>query len=201
MRDKIAVSDIRLLLQCNFETGDLIWRERPVWRFSDGAQSAYQNCRAWNGKHAGKAAFVTNLNGYLVGRVFRHLIPAHRVVLAIKNGEWPPEHVDHIDGNPANNAIKNLRCVTVGENMRNSALREDNTSGCVGVSWNRRCGKWQAKITQDKKTRFLGSFSEYKDAVSARHSAQEKLDFSERHGKQAHHVAQVLSAFGIEGDG
>lgn len=47
---------------------------------------------------------------------------AHRVVWNLFNGEIPKGLViDHIDGNPLNNNIKNLRVVSQAENNRNSA--------------------------------------------------------------------------------
>lgn len=44
----------------------------------------------------------------------------HRLVWETFNGEIPAGmQIDHEDGNPANNALKNLRCVTAKENSNN----------------------------------------------------------------------------------
>jgi len=51
-----------------------------------------------------------------------------------------------------------------------------NTSGCVGVCWNKEHNAWKAQIgyTQDrkKKTKHLGYFKKYEDAVVARKQAE-----------------------------
>jgi hypothetical protein len=57
------------------------------------------------------------------------------------------EMVDHIDRNPANNCINNLRYCTKAENTINSKLREDNTSGYRGVSYHKATKSWQARIS------------------------------------------------------
>jgi len=44
---------------------------------------------------------------------------AHRVIWKMTNGKDPENVIDHIDNNPLNNNISNLRDVTQGENMLN----------------------------------------------------------------------------------
>ncbi|WP_407926696.1 HNH endonuclease [Aquipseudomonas guryensis] len=44
----------------------------------------------------------------------------HRIIWALENGRDPGELlVDHIDGNPLNNATNNLRACTDAENLQN----------------------------------------------------------------------------------
>lgn len=75
-----------------------------------------------------------------------------RVIWIMNNGYLPKEFViDHIDGNPLNNNITNLRAVTQTHNNRNATIRKDNKTGTVGVSFNccnitgitRVVGKWR----------------------------------------------------------
>lgn len=63
----------------------------------------------------------------------------HRVVWLMCTGEDPGAGfcIDHIDGNPSNNALSNLRKVTVLENNRNVCLRKDNSSGYKGVNYSK----------------------------------------------------------------
>jgi hypothetical protein len=51
---------------------------------------------------------------------------AHRVAWALYHGEFVPNDriIDHIDGNPDNNRIENLRLVTHSENQKNRGRRE-----------------------------------------------------------------------------
>ena len=47
-----------------------------------------------------------------------------------------------------------------------------NSSGCIGVSWRKEKGKWRAYINIDGKTKSLGNFVNYEDAVNARKQAE-----------------------------
>lgn len=59
---------------------------------------------------------------------------AHRVIWIMHNGRLPNDLVvDHVDGNPLNNDIKNLRAVPQKLNNRNASKRKDNTSGESGI--------------------------------------------------------------------
>lgn len=80
----------------------------------------------------------------------------HRIVLERALGRQlrPGEKTDHIDNNPLNNTRENLRVATQAQNIRNSKLRTNNTSGYKGVS---RLGKkWRAYITVNGKQISLG---------------------------------------------
>ena len=57
--------------------------------------------------------------------------------------------------------------------QRNQQLRSSNTSGCTGVTYDKRTGKWMAYINFKKKRYWLGRYSEKKDAVKARKAAEE----------------------------
>lgn len=52
--------------------------------------------------------------------------------------------VDHIDGDKMNNCVWNLRWCTRSQNAQNTERRLNNTSGCVGVSYNTRDKLWVA---------------------------------------------------------
>lgn len=62
----------------------------------------------------------------------------HRVIWSIFNGDIPEGYViDHVDKNPWNNEISNLRCVTQQINARNRPKTKNNTSGFTGISFHR----------------------------------------------------------------
>ena len=183
MRDKIALSTVTSLVECDVFSGNMVWKERCVSFFSDGAQSAHHNCMAWNGKFSGKPAFTRRQNGYGCASILGIRLAAHRVVWAIAHGSWPEMDIDHMDGNIGNNAISNLRLVTHGQNMRNAGIRVDNKAGQAGVCWHKAKQKWHARITQDGVTKSLGYHLCIEDAKLARLRAQTALDFSHRHGK------------------
>ena len=61
--------------------------------------------------------------------------PIHRVIWTLEVGEIPDEFIiDHIDGNPFNNTLENLRCIHSFDNPRNAKKRKDNKTGLTGVS-------------------------------------------------------------------
>lgn len=79
---------------------------------------------------------------------------------------------DHIDRNELNNRKNNLRVCTHQENMRNSSLGKNNTSGVIGVTWDKKRNKWQAQIGLDKKCKYLGLHINKEDAIKARLKAE-----------------------------
>lgn len=60
----------------------------------------------------------------------------YRIVWLLCMGEDPVDFtIDHIDGDPLNNKISNLRKVTQEINSKNTSIRKDNKTGYVGVSY------------------------------------------------------------------
>lgn len=81
---------------------------------------------------------------------------------------------DHIDRNPLNNCKDNLRPATHIENARNRSKPSNNTSGFIGVTWDKSRSKWSANIIVDKKHKTLGRFKNKNDAINARLEAEAK---------------------------
>jgi hypothetical protein len=77
-----------------------------------------------------------------------------------------PKYIDHIDGNPRNNNIQNLREATHQQNSFNTKLRKDNTSGFKGVSFNKVSNKWVAQATLNQVNYYLGLFVNKDDAIN-----------------------------------
>lgn len=82
--------------------------------------------------------------------------------------------VDHINHNPLDNRLSNLRVCTQSENMCNTVNRSDNTSGYKGVYWDKSRGLWMASIQVKNKSKHLGRFPDINDAIEARRKAVEK---------------------------
>lgn len=84
---------------------------------------------ASSGKYAGYKVSSGSWRVGLKGQVYL----AHRLVFALNTGRIDSDLIiDHIDGNPDNNKINNLREVTYAVNMRNRK-KVDNQSGVTGV--------------------------------------------------------------------
>lgn len=108
---------------------------------------------------------------------------AHRLAWLYMTGSFPSDVIDHIDGNPANNRWDNLRSVTQRENLMNRQIRSDNKSGVQGVIWAKREKKWRAEIKIKGKSKYLGLFSDIKEAAAARKKAEIELGFHPNHGR------------------
>lgn len=79
---------------------------------------------------------------------------AHRLVWLFVTGHLPAQFIDHIDGNPANNRISNLRECTLKENSQNMVV-DSSRPFPAGV----RLGKsYRACIRADGIRYELGSF-------------------------------------------
>lgn len=102
------------------------------------------------------------------------MVSVHRVVMERVLGRelTAGEVVDHINGNGLDNRRSNLRVCNQSENCRNQLIAKNNTSGAKGVFWNKTTGKWTASIRLNYRNIYLGGFSDFNAAVSARHAAE-----------------------------
>ncbi|MES2627266.1 MAG: HNH endonuclease signature motif containing protein [Pseudomonadota bacterium] len=153
---------IRAILSYDPETGIFTWL--PMGGDSETA-------RRWNGKTAGNIAGTVGKRGYRAIGVAGEIFQAHRLAWLHVYGEWPGNHIDHIDRNPDNNAIANLRVASQSENSANRSLPSNNKSGAKGVHWNKKVGKWRAGIRVKRKMIHLGHFESVVDAALAYEAA------------------------------
>ena len=130
-----------------YRDGALFYRQRPS-----------QNTLAGN-----RAGYVDN-NGYRKLSIENKRYQEHRIIFLMHHG-YLPDTIDHIDGNPSNNLIENLREVTQQQNCYNSAIQKRNTSGFRGVSWSKTYSKWQSYVNFNKKRKFLGYFEDLEFAA------------------------------------
>lgn len=149
-------------LTYNHPQGKLFWKHKPK---SD-------NNRIKIGKEAG----WKNHYGYkrigLENREYMY----HRVLWVMHYGSIPSnKQIDHIDHDPLNNHISNLRLVTDAGNKLNLPMRKTNKSGHRGVHWDKNRNKWFAQIQRNRKTTSLGRFDNLEDAVKARKKAEGML--------------------------
>lgn len=115
--------------------------------------------RTSNSVHVGDVAGTVNFYGYKQIRINQKIYKNHRLAWLYVYGVMPELDIDHINGNKKDNRIKNLRLVTVSQNLQNSKKRCDNTSGYKGVSLHKKTGKWTARIKIHNKYKHLGLFT------------------------------------------
>lgn len=87
----------------------------------------------------------------------------HRVIWLWHHG-YMPEFIDHIDRNPMNNRIENLRPATRLENNHNKGTQRNNSSGYPGVSWDKQREKYRVRIMNENKHIHIGYFNTTEEA-------------------------------------
>jgi hypothetical protein len=101
------------------------------------------------------------------------------------HGDIDGKCIDHIDGDRLNNNIDNLRVVTKSENNKNSSLCKRNKTGVLGVHYDKGTSKFRVQISLKGKTRHIGVYSDFDEAVKARKDAECEFGFHVNHGKEA----------------
>jgi hypothetical protein len=183
---------LKKLLYYSPDTGVFTWKERPVSMFSHCQDPQHQR-HAWNTRFSEKKAGCKRTpkeskTSYLAIGISLNgkcrLYFAHRLAILYTDGHLPLEQVDHIDGNGLNNRRNNLREVSDGENKKNKPIYSTNTSGAVGVFWNKPAQKWQAQIQINGKHISGGYFTNKEDAIARRKQMEIEYNFHKNHGRE-----------------
>jgi len=164
-RKILTQARLKELLHYDADTGIFTWAKKPSNRILIGSIA---------GSNKGK---------YLYIRINKTDHLAHRLAWLYVNGHQPKHQIDHINHDSKDNRIYNLRDVTQSANMQNSSMHKRNTSGVTGVAFIRSRGVWEAKITANRKFKFLGYFNCITAAAIARKAAEVKYNFHPNHGK------------------
>lgn len=114
------------------ETGTFVWTVQLAYR---GKQGEVAGCK--------------DLSGYIVIRIDTKLYLAHRLAFLYEEGSFPL-YIDHINRDKADNRWCNLRKCTMAENLCNTAVASDNSSGVKGLSYSHK-GFWRASIVHKGK--------------------------------------------------
>ena len=174
-----ARDTLKLLLQYLPETGQILWRERPIERFTQSGYGAF-----WNRKYAGTEAFTTRTNrGYKCGKLENRIYAAHRIAWKMSTGD-EPQQIDHLNGDVGDNRLENLRPADFVINGSNRGLNANNKSGVCGVHYHSGHQRWRATIKVQGRIKYLGLFSELSDAIHARRVAEKLHGFHENHGRR-----------------
>jgi hypothetical protein len=128
-------------------------------------------------KKVGSVAGGVKKTGYrfiqIDGRQYRE----HRLAWLYVNEAWPKNHIDHIDGNRANNKISNLRDVDDSTNSQNQRASQcsNKSTGILGVCFHKTKKKFHAQIKRHGKRIHLGYFDNAQDAHNAYLAAKRQL--------------------------
>ena len=160
---KLTQEYVRQLLDYDPETGELRWKVRK------------------GGRKVGVAAGTTKSTestGYLSITINRKSFLTHRLIWLWVYGYFPENQIDHINRIRSDNRLSNLREVSQTCNNRNCGMNHRNKSGVKGISWSIRYGKWWSCITTTNKTKHLGRFEDFTEAVAHRLAAEQCLDWA-----------------------
>jgi hypothetical protein len=157
----VTAGRLREVLSYDPETGVFVWRERLSTRTRVGDV----------------AGCPCKTNGYVLIRIDGRGYYAHRLAWLYMHGSFPPDEIDHRDGDRANNKLDNLRACSHAQNQKNRP-RQRNKSGFKGVRLERRTGKWFAAIASNGKQTHLGTY----------------------HTPEAAHAAYCAAAANLHGD-
>lgn len=155
--DLITQERLKSLLTYDPDTGEFRWRVNRT-----------------GGVRAGDRAGSFDTERYLIMRVDGRYYRGHRLVWLYVHGQWPAYHIDHINGNPSDNRLVNLRDATPAQNGMNRRKDSRNKSGRTGVTWCVKSKKWRADIGQNGRILRLGRFDTLEAAVAARDKAERK---------------------------
>ena len=137
-------------LDVDFEKGKIFWKKgRP-------------------GATVGQEAGYIDSNGYRVIKIKSKRYYVHRLLWFLYYGYFPENQIDHIDGDRLNNSISNLREVSNSCNQQNQKESKNNTSGFIGVCYNKSTNKYKAQITIRNKDIYLGYYFTSLEAAYAR---------------------------------
>jgi hypothetical protein len=130
----------------------------------------------WKSSGRGRKRRAGNLapSGYRSIRINSVSYYEHRLAWLAVYGELPPSGIDHINGNPQDNRIANLRLASQRQNMANARGHRDSLSGLKGAHYHRKRGKWFSRVDG----KFLGYFSTPQEAHAA-YCAAAQLHFGE----------------------
>jgi len=154
---------------------------RQILSYDEETGLFYWKCTKSSNAVAGKIAGCKNGVGYICIRIDSSLYLAHRIAWYFLTGIDPSgKLIDHMNCVKHDNRASNLRLATYSQNLANQCLRKNNTSGCKGVDFHKKCNKWRARIKIDNKEFHLGYFDtpELAHMAYCKHAVKFRAEFA-----------------------
>jgi len=140
-------------------------RERELFDYRDG--KLYWKVSRGRITAGQEAGCLSEGNNYFLIQYDYKLKLLHRVIWAYHYGEiGKGVYIDHINRDPLDNRIENLRICNISQNQGNSKLNFNSTSGFKGVHM-LKSGRFQAGINKQGKKFHLGTFDTAEEAHAA----------------------------------
>jgi hypothetical protein len=150
----ITADSLKAVLDYDRDTGLFRWKVRAARNVFPGA-----------------VAGVSGQRGYVHITIEGKQYRAHRLAWLYAHGRIP-ECIDHINGNPSDNRLSNLREATASQNAMNCPRGRNNSTGIKGVYLNRAIGRYGVSLMVGGKSQFLGYFASVEDAARTLRSAR-----------------------------
>lgn len=145
------LTELRQWLRYDAQAGEFFWIKCPGKKMQPG-----------------KKAGSIRRGGYIEIALHGQRMAAHRLAWLFVHKQDPGEHaIDHVNCDPSDNKICNLRLASSADNARNQRKKSGTSSKYKGVSWYKRKGKWIAHIRIEGRARHLGYFSDEQAAHAA----------------------------------
>jgi hypothetical protein len=158
----ITQQDLHELLDYDANTGVFCWKKKR------------------RGIQVNKPLGTNNGFGYLRITVMSKSYYAHRLAWMYVHGNLPYGEIDHINGIKDDNRIENLRDLQSISNANNKTkANKRSKSKILGVSWHKKANKWAAFICVYKERKYLGLFSDIKQAETAYQLERQKIQYFE----------------------
>lgn len=161
------MTDLNALKAANAKRGLTHGRLLEVLSYDPETGEFVRIQRTTNAVRVGQRAGWLNPNGYRYIEVCGERFLAQRLAWFYVTGEWPPHEIDHKDCDRNNNRWSNLRKATRTQNSHNSRLKPSSTTGYKGVYFDKRYGKYAAKIRHHYTRLSLGYFDTAEEAHRA----------------------------------
>lgn len=175
-----------------------ITKERLMELFDiDMANGELTRKKSTGSRPVGEVAGTVRPDGYIQIRIDNKTYLAHRVLLFLREGQWP-ECVDHVNGIKDDNRSENIRSVCHRINSRNVGIGKGNKTGVMGVRFRKSRNSYEAYwLDEEGKTRYknfscdnYGSDGAKKMAAKHRESMIQRMNdmgggYSDSHGLRA----------------
>ncbi len=127
-----------------------------------------------NKRMTGKRAGSVNSAGRRHIKIGSKYYKEHRLAWLYVHGYMPVEDIDHIDRNPLNNRIHNLRRATKTQNCYNREKPNRGRNPAKGVCLEPRSGNWVSYGSYQKKRIHIGTFESMELAALVSSEFREK---------------------------
>lgn len=140
--ERLPLSELVKLLEYRPTTGEFAWLQRLSARIQVGDIAGSLDSKGYN-------------QIMIRGKNYKD----HVLAWLFTFGEYPTEDIDHINGKKNDNRVENLRGSSRTQNLYNTGLREDNTTGHKGVYLRKDTGKYSAYMNIEGKRCSLGCYA------------------------------------------